>query len=147
MDALTRELVWRRAGQRCEYCRIHQEDEPFYRFHVEHVVAKQHAGSDDTRIQDNRIRLSRAGTNGAAERKRGGCPQSFGCRQAGPRATATRKDADSLEQNRSITNRCWEEALKGIESELTLQALGKETQAIGHRNREACGRVGRTHSN
>jgi hypothetical protein len=47
MDAQTRELVWRRAGQRCEYCRIHQDDEPFYRFHVEHVVAKQHAGSDD----------------------------------------------------------------------------------------------------
>jgi hypothetical protein len=47
MDAQTRELVWRRAGQRCEYCRIHQDDEPFYRFHVEHVVARQHAGRDD----------------------------------------------------------------------------------------------------
>jgi hypothetical protein len=47
MDAQTRELVWRRAGQRCEYCRIHLDDEPFYRFHVEHVVAKQHPGGDD----------------------------------------------------------------------------------------------------
>jgi len=35
-----------------------------------------------------------------------GCPQSLGCRQTGPRATATGKDADSLEQNGSITNRC-----------------------------------------
>lgn len=35
-----------RAGNRCEYCRIHQR---FYRttFHVEHVVAKQHGGADD----------------------------------------------------------------------------------------------------
>jgi hypothetical protein len=47
MDALTRDLVRSRAGHRCEYCRIHQEDEPFYRLHIEHVVAKQHGGSDD----------------------------------------------------------------------------------------------------
>jgi hypothetical protein len=46
MDALTRELVWSRAGHRCEYCRIHQEDEPFYRLHVEHIVAQQHGGPD-----------------------------------------------------------------------------------------------------
>jgi hypothetical protein len=47
MDASMRELVRRRAGHRCEYCRIHQDDEPFYRLHVEHIVAKQHAGADD----------------------------------------------------------------------------------------------------
>lgn len=47
MDAATRARVWERAGHRCEYCRIHQDDEPFYRLHVEHVVAKQHGGSDD----------------------------------------------------------------------------------------------------
>ncbi len=47
MDASTRELVWSRAGHRCEYCRIHQEDEPFFRLHVEHIVAKQHGGPDD----------------------------------------------------------------------------------------------------
>jgi len=47
MDALTRAVVLSRAGQRCEYCRIHQEDEPFYCFHVEHIVAQQHDGSDD----------------------------------------------------------------------------------------------------
>src|SRR5213593_1527145 len=35
MDASTRELVWRRAGRRCEYRRIHQEDEPFFRLHLE----------------------------------------------------------------------------------------------------------------
>jgi hypothetical protein len=46
MDAATRELVWDRAGGRCEYCRIHQDDEPFYSLHVEHVIAKQHGGGD-----------------------------------------------------------------------------------------------------
>ena len=38
---------WARAQCRCEYCRIHQDDEPFYRMHVEHIVAKQHGGSDN----------------------------------------------------------------------------------------------------
>jgi len=47
MDTATRELVWDRAGGRCEYCRIHQEDEPFFRLHVDHIVAKQHGGTDD----------------------------------------------------------------------------------------------------
>jgi hypothetical protein len=47
MDASTRELVWDRAGGRCEFCRIHQDDEPFYRLHIDHVVAKQHGGMDD----------------------------------------------------------------------------------------------------
>jgi 5-methylcytosine-specific restriction endonuclease McrA len=26
---------------------MRQEDEPFYRLHLEHIVAKQHRGSDD----------------------------------------------------------------------------------------------------
>jgi hypothetical protein len=47
MDASARELVWSRAGHRCEYCRIHQEDEPCFRLQVEHIVAKQHGGTDD----------------------------------------------------------------------------------------------------
>ena len=47
MDAATRELVWSRANGRCEYCLIHQDDEPFYRLHVEHVIAKQHGGTND----------------------------------------------------------------------------------------------------
>jgi HNH endonuclease len=35
-----------RAGGRCEYCRIHQDDEPFYRMHAEHIIARQHGGTD-----------------------------------------------------------------------------------------------------
>jgi hypothetical protein len=45
MDAATRNLVRRRAGERCEYCRMPDGalDLPF---HVEHIVAKAH-GKDD----------------------------------------------------------------------------------------------------
>jgi hypothetical protein len=37
-------FVRSRAADRCEYCHIHQNDEPFFRFHVEHIVARQHGG-------------------------------------------------------------------------------------------------------
>jgi hypothetical protein len=38
------EEVWRRAGHRCEYCRLPQA--AFRRsFHIEHIVARQHGGS------------------------------------------------------------------------------------------------------
>ena len=47
MDAPTRELVRRRAAQRCEYCHLPQAAVPFAPFHVEHVVARQHRGGDD----------------------------------------------------------------------------------------------------
>jgi len=47
MDARTRELVRRRAGDACEYCRIPQQATPLIPFHVEHIVSKQHGGTDD----------------------------------------------------------------------------------------------------
>ena len=50
MNAALRELVWDRANRRCEYCRIHQDDDPFFNFHVEHIVPRQHGG--DT-VEDN----------------------------------------------------------------------------------------------
>lgn len=46
MDQATRELVRERAGNRCEYCGLHQSDLPFLRFHTEHIIARQHGGSD-----------------------------------------------------------------------------------------------------
>jgi hypothetical protein len=46
MDATTRELVRRRAGERCEYCLLRQEHCDL-KHHVEHIIAKQHGGSDD----------------------------------------------------------------------------------------------------
>jgi HNH endonuclease len=46
MDAATRELVRRRANNRCEYCQLPQAYSPFTH-HIEHIVAKQHGGSDE----------------------------------------------------------------------------------------------------
>jgi HNH endonuclease len=46
MDAGTRRFVRERAGERCEYCRLHQKHSELLH-HVEHVVARQHNGSDD----------------------------------------------------------------------------------------------------
>jgi 5-methylcytosine-specific restriction endonuclease McrA len=45
MEARVRQLVRERAGNRCEYCRLPQQAEPLA-FHVEHIVARQHRGSD-----------------------------------------------------------------------------------------------------
>lgn len=41
MNAATRQLVRRRAGNRCEYCRLPQQSVEAT-FHVEHVIARQH---------------------------------------------------------------------------------------------------------
>ena len=46
MDAAPREIVRRRAGDCCEYCRLRQEQTGLTH-HVEHIVARQHHGSDD----------------------------------------------------------------------------------------------------
>ena len=47
MNAAVRELVRRRAGERCEYCHLPQAAVPLASFHIEHVVARQHGGGDD----------------------------------------------------------------------------------------------------
>jgi hypothetical protein len=46
MDATTRDLVRRRADHRCEYCSLPQNYSELTH-HVEHIIAKQHGGSDD----------------------------------------------------------------------------------------------------
>jgi len=45
MDAATSQFVRQRAGNRCEYCRWSQ-DFSGLRFHIEHIVARQHGGTD-----------------------------------------------------------------------------------------------------
>ncbi len=47
MEKEVRERVRRRARDRCEYCGLPQQHVPLAAFHVEHVTAKQHGGSDD----------------------------------------------------------------------------------------------------
>ena len=46
MDDETRSLVSGRASYRCEYFRLHEDDDA-YMFHVEHVIAKKHGGGDE----------------------------------------------------------------------------------------------------
>lgn len=50
MNAALRAFVRARAGRRCEYCRLHERDADFLPFHVEHVVARQHGGTDDPEL-------------------------------------------------------------------------------------------------
>lgn len=47
IDTRARMMVRERAAHRCEYCHLRQEHEPTRTFHVEHVIAQQHRGSDD----------------------------------------------------------------------------------------------------
>ena len=48
MDEGLRQFVRERAGHRCEYCRLSQEAEPFFAYHIEHIVARQHGGGDNS---------------------------------------------------------------------------------------------------
>lgn len=47
MDPVLREFVRERAGHRCEYCHLPQAVEPFFTYHIEHIVARQHGGGDE----------------------------------------------------------------------------------------------------
>ena len=47
MSPRLREFVRERARHRCEYCRFHEDDLPLWPFHLDHIVAEQHLGTDD----------------------------------------------------------------------------------------------------
>ena len=47
MKASIRRLVRARAGRRCEYCRLHEDDLPLFPFHIEHILPKKHGGTDN----------------------------------------------------------------------------------------------------
>lgn len=47
MDNALRSMVRHRAGNVCEYCRLPQAASPIVRFHVEHVIARQHGGQTE----------------------------------------------------------------------------------------------------
>lgn len=47
MDEGLRRFVRDRAGHRCEYCGIIQVHVSFAAFHIDHVIARQHGGTDD----------------------------------------------------------------------------------------------------
>lgn len=48
MDNALRAAVRRRAGDVCEYCRLPQTASRFVRFHVEHIIARQHGGPTES---------------------------------------------------------------------------------------------------
>lgn len=48
MDEQLRWFVRERAGHRCEYCGLRQDAEPFFAYHIEHIVARQHGGEDES---------------------------------------------------------------------------------------------------
>lgn len=48
MEPALRRAVRTRAGNTCEYCQLAQVHEPFATFHIEHVIARQHGGGDDS---------------------------------------------------------------------------------------------------
>ena len=47
MDPRLREQVRQRADNRCEYRRLRQDHDSYHPFHIEHIIARQHAGSHE----------------------------------------------------------------------------------------------------
>ncbi len=47
MRSATRAFVRQRAGDRCEYCQLHQDDSPLAALHIEHIRPRKHGGTDD----------------------------------------------------------------------------------------------------
>jgi 5-methylcytosine-specific restriction endonuclease McrA len=47
MDVALQELVRHRALDACEYCRLPQSASPYVRFHIDHIVARQHGGQSE----------------------------------------------------------------------------------------------------
>jgi 5-methylcytosine-specific restriction endonuclease McrA len=47
LNESTKAQVRARAGHRCEYCQLRQQDSPLARLHVEHVIPRKHGGGDD----------------------------------------------------------------------------------------------------
>ena len=47
MDRSLRDVVRKRAGNACEYCHMPQQATPLISFHIEHIVSRQHGGTDD----------------------------------------------------------------------------------------------------
>jgi hypothetical protein len=46
-DAALRAFIRERAGRRCEYCHLREENAGRLSFQIEHIIARQHGGTDD----------------------------------------------------------------------------------------------------
>ncbi len=47
MTEAAKAFVRQRAGLRCEYCCLHQDDSPLAALHIEHILPRKHGGTDD----------------------------------------------------------------------------------------------------
>jgi hypothetical protein len=47
MDDALRAFVGERAGGRCEYCQLHQDEYEYQALPIEQIIAKQHGGAAD----------------------------------------------------------------------------------------------------
>jgi hypothetical protein len=47
MSPAIKARVGERAGHRCEYCHLPQEDSPLAALHIEHIIPRAHGGTDD----------------------------------------------------------------------------------------------------
>lgn len=47
ISAAVRRQVVTRAENHCEYCQLHQEDEPWVRLQTEHIIPRQHGGGNE----------------------------------------------------------------------------------------------------
>ena len=47
MTPALRNQVRERAGLRCEYCQLRQDDSPLAALHIEHIIPRVHGGTDD----------------------------------------------------------------------------------------------------
>ncbi len=75
IDETRREFVRRRAGDRCEYCRLPQHAVDGC-FHVEHIVARQHRENDDPLNLASSLRqVQSSKRNKSGERR----PRRLGC--------------------------------------------------------------------
>lgn len=46
MDAATKRLVRKRAGNRCEYCSLDEDHSPLAALQIEHINPRKHGGTD-----------------------------------------------------------------------------------------------------
>jgi len=117
MDAAVRELVRERASRRCEYCRLLQADAAFFTFHIEHIRARQHRGSDDP------ANLALA------------CPDCNAFK--GPNLTTYTPDTDEQVAVFNPREHSWEEhfEIRGAEI-IGLTPIGRATVALLHMNED-----------
>lgn len=47
IDAATKRFVRQRAGNRCEYCGLHQDQSPLATLQIEHIIPRKHGGKDN----------------------------------------------------------------------------------------------------